>query len=87
MAGVGRRGFAAAAHAAMFAPPPTSRMRRPSADIPQSMDDYRANTPPLGALDPPAGMSSFIHLAHITLLDATTYVVIGAFGSTSLIMF
>jgi PDZ and LIM domain protein 5/6/7 len=68
MAGVGRRGFAAAARAAMFGSPPASRMQRPSADIPQStsMEDHRTNTPPLGALDPPAGMSSFIHLAHIT---------------------
>jgi hypothetical protein len=75
MAGVGRRGFAAAARAAMFASP-TSRVQRPAADMPaprvplssspQTADDYRVNTPPLGTLDAPTGMSSFIHLTYIT---------------------
>lgn len=74
MAGVGRRGFAAAARAAMFAPPPTSREQRPSADVPaprvplssspQPTDDYQVNTPPLGTRDPLIGMSSFIHLMY-----------------------
>ena len=69
MAGVGRRGFAAAARAAMFAYSPTSRVQRPAADMPapptplssspQPTDDYRVNTPP-------NGMSSFIHLTYIT---------------------
>ncbi len=71
MAGVGRRGFEAAARAAMFASSPTSRMQRPTADMPapwvpssspRSMDDYRINTLPLALLDPPAGMSSLVHL-------------------------
>ena len=76
MAGVGRRGFAAAARAAMFASPSTSRLQRPTADMPapqvslssspQTKDDHRLNTPPLGILDPPTGMSSFIHLTYIT---------------------
>lgn len=75
MAGVGRRGFAAATRAVMFASP-TSRVQRPAADMPaprvplssspQTTDDYRVNTPPLGTLDPPTGMSSFIHLTYIT---------------------
>lgn len=72
MAGVGRRGFAAAARAAMFASSPTSREQQPSVDLPaprvplssspQPTDDYRVNTPPLGTQDPLIGMSSFIHL-------------------------
>jgi hypothetical protein len=54
MAGVGRRGFAAAAHAAMFTPSPKSRVQRPTAGMPAP-----------GTLDPPTGMSSFIHLTYI----------------------
>jgi hypothetical protein len=64
MAGVGRRGFAAVARAAMFPYSPTSRVQRPAADMPtppvplssspQTTDDY------------PTGMSSFIHLTYIT---------------------
>ena len=71
MAGVGRRGFAAAAHAAMFTSSPTSHVQRPTADMPapwvsRSSSPQRVNTPPSGALDPPTGMSSFIHLTYIT---------------------
>jgi hypothetical protein len=62
MAGVGRRGFAAAARAAMFTSSPTSRVQRPTADMPvpwatRSTSPQRINTPPS---DPPTGMSSFI---------------------------
>jgi hypothetical protein len=73
MAGVGRRGFAAAARSAMFTSP-TSRVQLPAADMPaprvplsssQTTDGDRVNTPPLGTLDPPTGMSSFIHLTYI----------------------
>ena len=71
MAGVGRRGFAAAARSAMFGSP-TSRVQRPAADLPapriplpsssQATDGYRVKTPSLGT----TGMSSFIHLTYIT---------------------
>ena len=71
MAGVGRRGFAAVARAAMFASSPTSRMNQPMAglpapsvpvsSLPQGIDNNRINSPPLSIRDPP-GMSSFIHL-------------------------
>ena len=77
MAGVGRRGFAAAARAAMFASSP-SRVQPPTADIstpwlsrpssPQIVDGYRVNTPPLGTLDPPTGMSSSIYISGQALL-------------------
>ena len=65
MAGVGRRGFAAAARAAMFTSSPPSRVQRPTADmpapwIPRSSSPQRVNTPPSGNLNPPTGMSSFI---------------------------
>ena len=84
MAGVGRRGFAEAARAAMFASSPTSRVQRPTADMPtpwvplssspQTTENYRVNAPLLGTLKPPTGMSSFIHLTYITMLSATTSV-------------
>jgi hypothetical protein len=87
MAGVGRRGFAAVAHAAMFATSPTSRPHQPTAELPapwvpasspQSVDNYRIKSPPLPIS---SGMSSFI------LLGAATSAVLGAPRSTSLIMF
>lgn len=72
MAGVGRRGFAAVARAAMFATSPISRTNQPMAGLPtprvpvssspQGIDDYRINSPPLSLREPPPGMSSFIHL-------------------------
>ena len=61
MAGVGRRGFAAATRAAMF----TSPMQRPTADmaapwVTRSSSPQRVNTPPSGTLDPLGMSSSFI---------------------------
>ena len=86
MAGVGRRGFAAVARAAMFATSPTSRLHQPAAALsapwvpasssPRGMDDYRINSPPLSIRDPPAGMSSFIH--SFNSLGAATSAVLGA---------
>jgi hypothetical protein len=94
MAGVGRRGFAAVARAAMFASPPTSRLHQPTAELPapwvpassppQSTDNYRIKSPPLPILEPPSGMSSFIHFTYIRRCDIR-----GPWrsGSASLIMF
>lgn len=79
MAGVGRRGFAAVARAAMFATSPTSRLQQPTAELPapwvpgssppQSVDNYRIKSPPLPILEPPSGMSSFIHFTYIRRCD------------------
>ncbi|KAH9981342.1 hypothetical protein BGW80DRAFT_327107 [Lactifluus volemus] len=79
MAGVGRRGFAAAARAAMFvAPPPMPRLH-PSAPMSppppalwnpassssgQVMDRNRVDAPPLAILNPPTGKLQFIHFMH-----------------------
>ena len=79
MAGVGRRGFAAVARAAMFATSPTSRLQQPTAELPapwvpgssppQSVDNYRIKSPPLPTLEPPSGMSSFVHFTYIRRCD------------------
>jgi hypothetical protein len=61
MAGVGRRGFAAVAHAAMFAVHHPSHLHSPTAPSPASWA-----SPPGPASSPPQGMSSFISLTYIT---------------------
>ena len=67
MAGVGRRGFAAVARAAMFAShlqtSTTTLPARwvPTSSSPQVINVGRIKSPPLGSLDSRAGMSSFIH--------------------------
>ena len=72
MAGVGRRGFAAATRAALFAASPVSSPPSP-APAPwnsapysdQGMDGMRVDVPPLAVLNPSIGTSSFVHFAFI----------------------
>jgi len=71
MAGVGRRGFAAVARAALFATPPASHFPLSTAPLPGSWDSASSsssqiNSPPLRVPDSPVGMSSFIHLSCMT---------------------
>jgi PDZ and LIM domain protein 5/6/7 len=74
MAGVGRRGFAAAARAAMFVAPPMPRLQPPAPMFPppapwkpassssgRGMDGIRVDGPPLAVLNPSAGTLQFIH--------------------------
>jgi hypothetical protein len=58
MAGVGRRGFAAVAHAAMFAIAHPSHLRSPAAPPPAPRVTASSPGP---ASSPPRGMSSFFH--------------------------
>ncbi|KAI9510217.1 hypothetical protein F5148DRAFT_613794 [Russula earlei] len=75
MAGVGRRGFAAAAHAALFATPPSSHLPPETRPLPSHWAPssfYQIDSPPLGIPDSPVGMSSFIHFTLYYALGART---------------
>jgi PDZ and LIM domain protein 5/6/7 len=77
MAGVGRRGFAAAARAAMFVASPMPRMhspapmspgpapRNPASSSSRAMNGMQLGAPPMEVVNPSAGTSSCIHFTFI----------------------